>query len=156
MAICLPGMASRVKRAATSETRLEPLVMTVKFTMRRMRKMTRPTTRLPPTAKRPKVSIMWPAAPGPSPPWSRMRRVVATLRASRKSVMMRSSEGKTEKSTALVSPRATRSMTTEMATERASRSVEAGGRHRHDQDGDDAEHRHGDEGLGPSLRLRSR
>ena len=30
--------------------------------------MTAPTMRLPPTAKRPKVSMTWPAAPAPSPP----------------------------------------------------------------------------------------
>ena len=33
IAICLPGMASRLKRAATSAMRPEPLVMTTKFTM---------------------------------------------------------------------------------------------------------------------------
>jgi hypothetical protein len=38
IAICLPGMASRVKRAATSAMRPEPLVMTMKFTITRMTK----------------------------------------------------------------------------------------------------------------------
>ncbi len=121
MAICLPGMASRVKRAATSETRPAPLVMTAKFTTSRMTKMTMPTTRLPPTAKRPKVSMRWPAAPGPSPPCRRMRRVVATLSARRKRVVMRSREGKTEKSSARVRPSAVRSMSSESPTENASR-----------------------------------
>ena len=55
MAICLPGIASRVKRADTSEMRPAPLVMTTNWMMMRMRKMTRPTTRLPPTTKLPNV-----------------------------------------------------------------------------------------------------
>ena len=61
MAICLPGMASRVKRAATSATRPAPLVMTTNWMTMRMRKTTRPTTRLPPTTKWPKLSITAPA-----------------------------------------------------------------------------------------------
>ena len=44
MAICLPGMASRVKRAFTSETRPAPLVTTKKFTIIRIAKMIKPTT----------------------------------------------------------------------------------------------------------------
>ena len=36
IAICLPGMASRLKRAATSAMRPEPLVMTMKFTTSRI------------------------------------------------------------------------------------------------------------------------
>ncbi len=44
MAICLPGMASRVKRAATSAMRPEPLVMTRKFTMTTIVKMMQPMT----------------------------------------------------------------------------------------------------------------
>ena len=48
IAICLPGMASRVKRAPTSATRSAPLAMTRNWTMVRMRKTTAPTTKLPP------------------------------------------------------------------------------------------------------------
>ena len=44
IAICLPGIASSVKRAATSATRPAPLVMTMNWMTKRMRKMTRPTT----------------------------------------------------------------------------------------------------------------
>ncbi len=36
IAICLPGMASKVKRAATSAIRVEPRVMTTKFTITRI------------------------------------------------------------------------------------------------------------------------
>ena len=43
MAICLPGMASRVKRAETSATQPAPLVMTTKLITVRMRKTTIPT-----------------------------------------------------------------------------------------------------------------
>ena len=44
MAICLPGMASRVKRAATSAMRVVPAVMTLLFRMNMIMKMTPPTT----------------------------------------------------------------------------------------------------------------
>ena len=39
MAICLPGMASRVKRAPTSATRPAPLVMTTNWMTTRIRKI---------------------------------------------------------------------------------------------------------------------
>ncbi len=44
MAICLPGMASKVKRAATSAMRPAPLVMTMKLITTRMKNTTMPTT----------------------------------------------------------------------------------------------------------------
>ena len=55
IAICLPGMASRLKRAATSAMRPEPLVTTMKFTTSRMAKTIRPTTTSPPIRKPPKA-----------------------------------------------------------------------------------------------------
>ena len=94
IAICLPGIASRVKRAATSATRPAPLVTTTKLMTVRMRKTTRPTRTLPSTTKRPNASTTEPAEPCPSPPWSRMRRVVATLRLRRSSVAMSTNAGK--------------------------------------------------------------
>ena len=42
-AICLPGKASRVKRAATSATRPAPLVITTNWMTIRIRNTTRPT-----------------------------------------------------------------------------------------------------------------
>ena len=48
MAICLPGMPSRVKRAATSATRPAPLVMTTNWMTMRMKNTTRPTRTEPP------------------------------------------------------------------------------------------------------------
>ena len=50
MAICLPGMASSTKRAATSLMRVEPLVITTNWMTIRIRNTTMPTVRLsPPT-----------------------------------------------------------------------------------------------------------
>ena len=46
-AICLPGMASKVKRAATSAMRPAPFVMTMKFTMMRIANTMMPMTKLP-------------------------------------------------------------------------------------------------------------
>ena len=57
IAICLPGMASRLKRAATSAMRPEPLVMTMKLTMIRIAKTTTPMTKLPRITKLPKASM---------------------------------------------------------------------------------------------------
>ncbi|MNL51246.1 hypothetical protein D3C87_1743290 [compost metagenome] len=65
MAICLPGMASRLKRAATSAIRPEPLVMTMKFTITRTMKITIPMMKLPRVTKLPKASMTWPAAAVP-------------------------------------------------------------------------------------------
>ena len=66
MAICLPGMESRVKRAETSAMRVEPLVMTTKFTTRMMAKTMIPMMKLPPIIRAPNASITWPAASPPS------------------------------------------------------------------------------------------
>ncbi|EXI76711.1 MAG: hypothetical protein AW07_00110 [Candidatus Accumulibacter sp. SK-11] len=43
IAICLPGIASRVKRAATSATLPAPLVMTMKLMITRIVNTTSPT-----------------------------------------------------------------------------------------------------------------
>jgi hypothetical protein len=57
IAICLPGIASRVNRAATSAIRPEPLVMTTKFTITRIAKTIRPMTKLPPMISFPNAWI---------------------------------------------------------------------------------------------------
>ena len=57
MAICLPGMESRWKRAATSAMRPEPLVMTTKLTMTRIVKTMMPITKFPLITKLPNASI---------------------------------------------------------------------------------------------------
>ena len=51
MAICLPGIPSRVNRAATSATRPAPLVITTNWITTMMRNTTRPTTTEPPITK---------------------------------------------------------------------------------------------------------
>ncbi|AJD49327.1 hypothetical protein S7S_14575 [Isoalcanivorax pacificus W11-5] len=66
IAICLPGMASSMKRAPTSAMRPAPLVITMKLITTRIRNTARPTAKLPPTRKCPNASITLPAA---SPPW---------------------------------------------------------------------------------------
>lgn len=98
IAICLPGMASRVKRAATSAIRPEPLVMTTKFTMIRIVKTITPITKLPLITKPAKASMTWPAAAVPSWPWARIRRVEARFSASRNIVTISSTVGKAENS----------------------------------------------------------
>jgi len=106
MAICLPGMASRVKRAATWAMRSAPLVITMIWMMIRMMNMMNPTIRLPPTATFPKIGIRCPAPIGiPSGqaavggerrfPYSRTMRVADTSRASRNKVATSSAVGKT-------------------------------------------------------------
>jgi hypothetical protein len=55
---------------------------------------TNPTMALPPRTKEPKVSITFPA----SPPFERINRVEEILRASRKRVVIKSNDGKMEKS----------------------------------------------------------
>ena len=98
IAICLPGIASRWKRAATSAMRPEPLVMTTKFTITRMVNTMMPMTKLPPITKLPNASMTWPAASVPSWPCARMRRVEARLSASRSMVAISRTVGKAENS----------------------------------------------------------
>jgi hypothetical protein len=116
MAICLPGIASRVNRAATSATRPAPFVMTTNWMITRMMNTTSPTTKLPPTTNWPKEWMTVPAESGPSWPCRRMRRVEATLRPSRNSVSTRSRAGKIENSTGLRMYRATSSVSRDRLT----------------------------------------
>jgi len=86
-------MASRVNRAATSETLSAPRVITINCMITKIRKIINPTTVLPPTTKEPKVAIT-------SPAWAlrRIRRVEEILRARRNIVIISSNDGKTENS----------------------------------------------------------
>ena len=61
MAICLPGIASRVNRAPTSATRAAPFVTTVSWMTTRIAKTTRPMTSEPPMTMWPNASMTWPA-----------------------------------------------------------------------------------------------
>ena len=98
IAICLPGMASRWKRAATSAIRPEPLVMTTKFTITRIANTIMPMTKLPPITKLPKASMTWPAAAVPSWPCDRISRVEARLSDSRSMVEISRMVGNDENS----------------------------------------------------------
>ena len=91
MDICLPGMASRVKRAPTSATRSAPLAMTRNCTMVRIRKTTAPTT---------KLSKVWMISPASA--LSRIRRVVVMFRPTRNSVVNSSMVGKEENSSGVL------------------------------------------------------
>ena len=55
--ICLPGMASSVKRAPTSAMRVAPLVMTMKFTMIRIMNTISPITKSPDITRLAKPAI---------------------------------------------------------------------------------------------------
>ena len=121
IAICLPGMASSEKRAATSAIRPEPFVMTTKFTITRMMKTTTPMTKLPCIRKPPKAWMMLPAASGPSWPCARIRRVVAMFSASLSSVASRRTVGKAENSRGFLIIRAVMRIRTESVIEIESR-----------------------------------
>ncbi len=95
MAICLPGMPSKVKRAATSATRPAPLVITMNWITMIMRNTTRPTMTEPPITKCPKEETTLPALACRST-W----RVTLTLSARRNMVAISKREGNTEKSSA--------------------------------------------------------
>jgi hypothetical protein len=62
MLICLPGIASSVKRAETSDTRSAPFAITMSCSSVMIRKITRPTTRLPLTTKLPNAWMTSPAS----------------------------------------------------------------------------------------------
>ena len=88
MLICLPGMASSEKRAATSATRSDPFVITMNCTIVMIRKMTAPTTKLPATTKLPKVWMIWPASAS-----SRIKRVDAMSSERRNRVVSSRTDG---------------------------------------------------------------
>ena len=99
MAICLPGMASSVKRAATSAMRPAPLVITMNCTIMRIEKMITPTKSESPATNEPKALMTLPATPmassGLCASAVRIRRVEAMLSTRRSSVVASSSEGNT-------------------------------------------------------------
>ena len=75
IAICLPGMASRVNRAVTSATRSEPLLITMNWIMIRMIKTIAPMIRSLPPTNWPNVRTTLPGSP-----LVRIRRVEETFR----------------------------------------------------------------------------
>ena len=61
--ICLPGIASNANLAATSAIRSAPFVITINCTTVIIKKITPPTTMLPPVTNVPNASITSPASP---------------------------------------------------------------------------------------------
>ena len=96
IAICLPGMASKAKRAATSLMRVAPLVITTNWIMTMITKMMMPTTSWSPATNSPNACdhAAGRVAARRSPACVRISRVVATLSTSRASVVASSSDGK--------------------------------------------------------------
>ena len=88
IAICFPGIASNVKRAVTSDTRSEPLLITIICTMISTIKTIAPMTRLPPPTNEPNTSTTLPGLPV-----DRISRVEDTFRDIRNTVVKSSSVG---------------------------------------------------------------
>jgi hypothetical protein len=65
IAICLPGIPSNAKRAPTSAIRVAPLLITMKFTIKRTQKTTKPRNTDPPITNCAKLSMTPPAASVP-------------------------------------------------------------------------------------------
>ena len=120
IAICLPGMASRVKRALTSAMRPEPLVITTKFTITRIAKTMMPMTKLPCIIRLPNASMTWPAASVPLWPSPRIRREEAILSARRSIVAMTRMVGKALNSSGLRMNSTVMRIRTEKVNERPS------------------------------------
>ena len=89
MAICLPGIASKVNRAVTSATRSEPLLITTNCTINKMMKIMAPTIKSPPPTKEPKVVTTLPGLPV-----VRIKRVEDTFKEIRKIVVNNRMVGK--------------------------------------------------------------
>ena len=93
IAICLPGIASNVNRAVTSDTRSEPLLITINWINTKTMNTIVPTTILPPPTKLPNVRTTLPGSPV-----RRIRRVDDTFSEIRKIVVNNSNVGKKDMS----------------------------------------------------------
>ena len=91
IAICLPGIASRVKRAETSATRSEPLLMTMNCIKINTTNTMAPMIRSPPPTNCPNVSTTLPGSPV-----ERISLVEDTFREIRKIVVNKSNVGKND------------------------------------------------------------
>src|SRR5690625_3145232 len=89
--ICFPGIASSVKRAATSDTRSAPFVMTINWIMTKIINTTKPTSGLFPITNEPNVSTTTPASA-----FDKIDRVIETLSTRRNNVKSSKSDGKIE------------------------------------------------------------
>ena len=106
MAICLPGIASSVKRAVTSAMRPAPFVTTMNCTTIRIVKMITPTKSESPATKDPNDAMTFPATPiassGDDASAVRIKRVEAMLSTRRSMVVASNSDGNTLNSSDLV------------------------------------------------------
>ena len=93
MVICLPGIASKAKRADTSAIRSEPFVITINWTTVMIKKITPPTIKFPPVTKCPNASTTSPASP-----FARIHLVDAILNTRRNIVPIRMIEGNVDNS----------------------------------------------------------
>ena len=89
MLICFPGIPSKEKRAATSATRSEPLVITKNCTIVTIEKTTKPTTKFSPMTNSPNEVIISPASAS-----NNINRLVLIESASRKRVVINNNAGK--------------------------------------------------------------
>ena len=91
IAICLPGIASSVNRAVTSDTRSEPLLITTNCTISKITKMIVPMTISFPPTNCPNVRTTFPGSP-----LFKIKRVEDTFSEIRKIVVNNSSVGKND------------------------------------------------------------
>ena len=98
IASCLPGMPSSANRAPTSAIRVAPFVMTIKFTIKRTPKTTKPRNKLPPITKFANPWITPPAASVPVCPLPMINFVEDTLSDSRNMRDASNTVGNEEKS----------------------------------------------------------
>ena len=93
IAICLPGIASKVNLAVTSATRSEPLLITTNCTIIKIINTTTPSTRSPPPTNCPNVATTFPGLPV-----DKIKRVDDTFNAILKIVVNSKIVGKNDKS----------------------------------------------------------
>ena len=117
IAICFPGMASRLKRAETSAIRPDPFVITIKLTIINIEKTITPITGFPLIINCPKAWITCPAASVPVWPSAKIRRVEAKLSDSLSIVAIRSIMGNALKSSGLLMNKTVIIISTENAME---------------------------------------
>ena len=93
IAICLPGIASKVKRAVTSATLSEPLLITTNCIIIRIMNTIAPIIKSPPPTNPPNVRTTFPGSPV-----VKIKRVEETFKEIRNNVVNNSSVGKNDMS----------------------------------------------------------
>ena len=101
IAICLPGIASRLNLAATSAILPEPFVITIKLIIVSTKNIVIPTIMLSFMTNLPKDSITLPAELSPKCPFANINLVDATFNASLINVVINKRVGKIFRSSGL-------------------------------------------------------